>query len=1017
MILALFFCGLSEPSFSQDKAEDAFVKKIDTEVQKMMKEGDIPGLSLIVIRGNQRMVRSYGFMNLEHKKRVTPNTLFELGSCSKAFTALGVLNLEKQKQIKLDNYVSDYIPWLKFQYKGRPVQITIRQLLHHTSGIPWNTISKIPVSDKDDALDQTVRKLIGQELSSRPGRQYEYATINYDVLALIIQRVTGTSFEEYIEKHVFQQLNLHHTSFSKPVNPAQMATGYKIGFFDAREFDAPVYKGNNAAGYVISNANDMETWLRFQMGQTGSDLYGLAAATHQRDETVPLHDMSAYAMGWEVSLKGDNEIYHGGVNPNYSSYVAFRPKQHLGVAVLTNSNSSFTPVIANEIVKMLAREPRTEKFHTEDRNDKAYSIVSIIIGVYILLVVLFFVLIIIDVVFKRRRYGGMSFSTISGFLVSLVFVLPFLLGFYLFPSALAGFTWESTIVWSPVSFIILTKLILASIGITYLVNFLSLIFPHKEEFKQIAPKILLMSMLSGIANMILILLITSSVGSNVELKYLVFYYSLALTLYIFGRKFVQINLIKLTRKAVYEIRLGLFEKIFSTSYQKFEKINRGRIYTVLNEDVGTVGESTNMFVMLITSVFTALCAFLYLATIAFWATTLTVLLIGTLATIYYLVSKSTNKYYEEARDTRNVFMRLTNGMIDGFKEISLHRNKKLEYHADVAAAANEYRDKISIAGIRFLYAFLVGESLLIILLGAVSFALPKLFPSILDATIMSFVIVLLYLIGPINRILGAVPAIMQLKIAWNRIQQFLKEIPSNLDLKAAPFPLEAKVEQIKANGIKFRYEENGLETFTVGPIDLEANAGEILFIIGGNGSGKTTLAKLITGLYEPDEGEILINHKVVAGAQLSEYFSTVFSPAHLFDKLYNIDIEAKQEVINQYLQLLDLDKKVNIKGNLYSTINLSGGQRKRLALLQCYLEDSPIYLFDEWAADQDPGYRNFFYRKLLPEMKKLGKIIIAITHDDHYFDVADKVLKMKQGKLEIYSNEYAADIPISAIEK
>ncbi|MEM9920681.1 MAG: ATP-binding cassette domain-containing protein, partial [Bacteroidota bacterium] len=214
------------------------------------------------------------------------------------------------------------------------------------------------------------------------------------------------------------------------------------------------------------------------------------------------------------------------------------------------------------------------------------------------------------------------------------------------------------------------------------------------------------------------------------------------------------------------------------------------------------------------------------------------------------------------------------------------------------------------------------------------------------------------------------------------------------------------IQSLQAEGICFQYDKKEDEAaFGIGPIDLEVKQGEILFIIGGNGSGKTTLAKMLTGLYQPDKGALKINGETVSNHELSEYFSTVFSPAHLFEKLYDIDYEAKKEAADEYLKKLQLDNKVTIKENKYNTIDLSGGQRKRLALLQCYMEDSPIYLFDEWAADQDPSYRNFFYRKLLPEMKAQGKIVIAITHDDHYFDVADKVMEMKYGHLSLYSVE------------
>jgi ABC-type siderophore export system fused ATPase/permease subunit len=150
----------------------------------------------------------------------------------------------------------------------------------------------------------------------------------------------------------------------------------------------------------------------------------------------------------------------------------------------------------------------------------------------------------------------------------------------------------------------------------------------------------------------------------------------------------------------------------------------------------------------------------------------------------------------------------------------------------------------------------------------------------------------------------------------------------------------------------------------------------------------------------------MINGQAVESCKLGEYFATVFSPMYIFQKLYNVQLKDKSEEVAKYLKLLDLDKKLTIKNNRFSTIDLSTGQKKRMALLQCYLEGSPIYLFDEWAADQDPAYRQFFYRSLLPAMKMAGKIIIAITHDEHYFDVADRVYIMDQGKLDAYSFQH-----------
>ncbi|MBL6448215.1 cyclic peptide export ABC transporter [Fulvivirga sp. 29W222] len=978
----------------------------EAEVIALMDEGDIPGMSIVIVKDGKPFIRTFGYSDLEAEKKVTPATLFELGSCSKAFTAMAVTQLAEQGKIDLDKSVSDYLPWFKVSYEEAPQTITIEQLLHHTSGIPWNTIAKIPETTDDDALESTVKQLIGEELDEIPGTNYEYATINYDVLALIVQEVSGQSFENYLQHNIIDKLGLDNTTVGNPLDTNVMAVGYKIGFFVPQVYDAPVYRGNYAAGYVISNANDMAKWLTFQMGQGDSSMYALARLTHLRDKTVPLHNMASYARGWHVKLDGSDEILHEGANPNFTSYVAFRPDEKMGVAVLANSNSKYTPVIGHKILKAMAGEEIAREFDPGDGNDKVYSSISLTLVLYIFIVIGFTVMGIRAIFKGERAYIPLTWSKVGKFLKALLLIVPFLFAFYILPQAIAGFTWEAILVWSPVSFAALIILVLTAMAVSYLAYFFTLCFPLKNQYLGKVPVILLMSILSGLSNVILIVMVTSAIGSDIELRYIVFYYALILGVYLLGRRFVQVNLIRFARGLVYDLRIELIDKIFSTSYQKFESMDRGRVYTALNDDVNYIGESTNVFATLITSIITAAGAFIYLASIAFWATLLTIFLILALSAIYFFVGKSTNVYYENARDERNVFMRLINGMIDGFKEISLHRNKKLAYKEDVAISAEQYKKKISTADIRFVNAFLVGESLLVVLLGVVAFGMPEMFPHIELYVLMSFVVILLYLIGPINAILGAMPAMMQLKVAWNRLKHFREEIPANLDLSALPAPRPPEVKSIKIRQVSFSYKkENKDEQFSVGPIDMEAYAGEILFLIGGNGSGKTTFAKLLTGLYTPDQGELMINDEVVDSAEVSEYFSTVFSPAHLFEKLYSQNVTDREEEVNKLLKLLQLDHKVVIKENTYNTIELSGGQRKRLALFQCYLEDSPIYLFDEWAADQDPEYRKFFYRTLLPEMRKMGKIIVAITHDDHYFDVADRIYKMNQGKLEPYKTE------------
>lgn len=989
----------------QEKFDPRVLNTMEEEITGLMEEGDIPGLSIVLIDNNRQAIKSFGWADMQNRRPVEPHTLFEIGSCTKAFTALAVTRLAGEMKINLDENVSYYLPWFRVSYQDSTVQITLRQLLHHTSGIPWETISKIPVANDNDALEATIRQLIDQPLNALPGTQYEYATINYDVLALIVQIVSGMPFEVYAKHYVIHPLNLKHTAIGNPFRHDWMARGYKIGFFSAREYDAPVFRGNFAAGYVVTNATDMAKWLHAQMGVGHTPFATFIATTHLRDETVPLHGMDAYACGWQVSLDGRGTIFHGGMNPNFSAYIAFRPGSGLGVAVLTNANSAYTQYIGEVMLKRLAGEKNEKKIYPDDGSDGLFSMVAIVLLLYTLVVVFFIGKSIAGIIGdKRRRHISVGTFVTTRMLPSAIFLVPFLYGIYSLPQAMAGFSWQAITIWLPVSFVWMMNVLIVSVALTYVAYGISVVYPDPDRYRRMIPPVILLSVLSGLANVVIVIMVTSGIYIEHRLSYYIFYYGLTIVVYLLGRRYVQIKLIEMARGHIYDLNIQLTNKVFSTSYENFEKIDKGRVYATFHDDITIIGQSTQFMLTLVTSLITAIGAFVYLASIAAWSTLIVLVLVVVLACLYYFVSQHTRRYFEEARNSRNVFMQYFNGMVEGFRELSLHGFKKDRYKEDLATSTAEFRDKISYADIRFVNTFLVGESLLVILLGFVSYGMHPLFPSLPFTALTSFIVVLLYLIGPINGILNSVPLLMRLKVSWRRVTDFVNEIPVQaVRQTSCENERPADIHSIRTAGIVYRYpSRDGEEVFEVGPIDLCATRGQIIFIVGGNGSGKTTLAKLLTGLYAPAEGAIFINDRSVEPYELGEYYAPVFTNPYLFNKIYTPHVAARKNEIGEYLALLDLAHKVTVTGDVYSTIDLSVGQRKRLALLQCYLEDRPIYLFDEWAADQDPHYRHIFYRKLLPDMKKSGKIVIAITHDDHYFDVADSVLKMDRGKLATF---------------
>src|SRR5688500_1159754 len=225
--------------------------------------------------------------------------------------------------------------------------------------------------------------------------------------------------------------------------------------------------------------------------------------------------MSAYAMGWEVSLNGNHEIFHGGVNPNFTSYISFRSDGGIAVAVLSNSNSNLTKVIGENVMKLLAGGEVKDEFDRSDKLDKAFSVISFILTAYLVALAIFAMVMFIHIYRGKRRFEAISRKRIMALVLSVLALVPFIYGLYLLPAAAAGFGWNAIAVWMPVSFGVAVTLFLISIVASYFLYVLSAFFPEGDPFKRILPRLVLISMLSGLANMVIVVLITSSIDSTV----------------------------------------------------------------------------------------------------------------------------------------------------------------------------------------------------------------------------------------------------------------------------------------------------------------------------------------------------------------------------------------------------------------------------------------------------------------------------------------------------------------------
>ncbi|MEO8494648.1 MAG: cyclic peptide export ABC transporter [Planctomycetota bacterium] len=284
------------------------------------------------------------------------------------------------------------------------------------------------------------------------------------------------------------------------------------------------------------------------------------------------------------------------------------------------------------------------------------------------------------------------------------------------------------------------------------------------------------------------------------------------------------------------------------------------------------------------------------------------------------------------------------------------------------------------------------------------------------ATLTTFAIVMLYAKTAVQAVLTWLPTYSEGATAFGKLETlgFSLAAPQiQFDPAASAQPPHHV--QLELVGVSFRYATGTAtsadDSFTLGPVDLTLQSGEVVFVIGGNGSGKTTLMKLLVGLYAPSGGTMRLNGTVITDHNRETYrqqFSVVFADFHLFERLLGLDADELPARVGAYLEQLQLADLVTLSRDRFSTTTLSHGQRQRLALLTAYLEDRPIFVFDEWAANQDPTFRNIFYRRILPELKARGKLVVVISHDDRYFDVADRLVRLTGGQLNSPSRTQAA---------
>lgn len=531
----------------------------------------------------------------------------------------------------------------------------------------------------------------------------------------------------------------------------------------------------------------------------------------------------------------------------------------------------------------------------------------------------------------------------------------------------------------------------------------------EKESKALDRRLLILAAIASMINLFLLFALTAAANKAVQHESILWdltIVAIGLFSYWISKGFVLRRITLVVEGIVERVRLRLVEKIRYADLASIEMIGKAPAYNAVSTHALNISRGASGIV----SAFTALALLCWASLlILILSGTAFLILAGTVALLIILFNAyqaKMNVWLKASVDQDNRFLSAFGDLIDGFKELKMNSAKAGDFLESslgpLAASARELRTQ---TGLMLNRCIMLATLSLFIVLAALVFLLPLFTPDQVS-NLPRLIIFVVFLFGPFGQVMGTYPAFNEAIASIREIQRVEKLLDSIYEAGLAEPVSEVAsaihFESLHCTALTFNYrDERGQPSFSLEPLDFQLSRGELVFIVGGNGSGKSTFLKVLAGLYPPGNGSIAVNGVVTGHDNRQNYrnlFSCVFSDFHLFDCLYGIK-EVDHDRVRGLLELTDLLHKTSIVDRQITFLNLSTGQRKRLALVVSLLEDKPILLLDEWAAEQDRPFRRKFYREILPWLKQQQKTVVAVSHDDDYYDVADRVLKMEFGRI------------------
>ncbi|WP_411202089.1 multidrug ABC transporter permease/ATP-binding protein [Kosakonia cowanii] len=465
----------------------------------------------------------------------------------------------------------------------------------------------------------------------------------------------------------------------------------------------------------------------------------------------------------------------------------------------------------------------------------------------------------------------------------------------------------------------------------------------------------------------------------------------------------QLALTTLGHHFVYRLRSEFIKRLLDTPIERIEQLGSASLLAGLTSDVRNITIAFVRLPELVQGIILTVGSCLYLAMLSGKMLLITVIWMALTIWGGFMLVSRVYKHMATLRETEDKLYTDFQTVLEGRKELTLNRERAEHvFEKMYLPDAREYRHHIIRADTFHLSAVNWSNIMMLGAIGLVFWMANGLGWANTNVA-ATYSLTLLFLRTPLLSAVGALPTLLTAQVAFRKLKQFAlapyrPEFP-----RPQAFP---GWQTLELRNVTFKYQDND---FAIGPINMTLKRGELVFLIGGNGSGKSTLAMLLTGLYQPLSGEILLDGKPMAQDKPEDYrklFSAVFTDVWLFDELLGPEgQQADPALVAKWLEQLKMSHKLELENGKILNLKLSKGQKKRVALLLALAEERDILLLDEWAADQDPHFRRDFYQVLLPLMQQMGKTIFAISHDDHYFIHADRLLEMRSGHLSELEGE------------